>query len=167
MNFINMLKELLLLLNNDTQDPLPTVKSEYVRMYFEHQYDRVEKLESQRLTITNIVISLTVLIFTFGFSNLQNLTFVNGVGLPVIIIILNSFAILYIRQTYKHIGQHLTRARKTLELHAKEMYQISLENPMPPLIMKQGIAGIQSSIHWILIIISVVPVAIYLYSILK
>ena len=52
----------------------PPPSEDYVRMYYDHQYDRMGKLESQRLTLTHIVITVTVVAFTFGFGD------ANGIG---------------------------------------------------------------------------------------
>jgi hypothetical protein len=42
------------------------VNENYVQMYYEHQYDSVEKLEAAKLTITNYVLTISALVFTFG-----------------------------------------------------------------------------------------------------
>ena len=74
-------------------------KDEFVRMYYEHQYDRLAKHESYRLTLTNYVLTISALVFTFGYQNTTQLTVINGIGLPLIIIIANIFAIGYIDRT--------------------------------------------------------------------
>src|SRR3972149_8359767 len=82
-------------------------QAEHVRMYYENQYARTAKLEDQRLAITNIVITLSVIAFTFGFSNPAGLTTITGIGLPTVMVIANIFAIIYIQLTYSVIRVHL------------------------------------------------------------
>jgi hypothetical protein len=59
---------------------------EFIRMYYEHQYDRMAKLEEQGHSITNIILSLSVLSFTFAFDPNSKPNLVTGVVLPIIII---------------------------------------------------------------------------------
>ncbi len=48
---------------------LAEAPDEYILAYYEHQYERMEKLEGQSLIVTNIVITLSVLAFSFGLGN--------------------------------------------------------------------------------------------------
>jgi hypothetical protein len=61
----------------------------YVSMYYQNQYDRIAKLENLRLSITNVVITLSVVSFTFSFSGAQPLNKIMGVILPILLIISN------------------------------------------------------------------------------
>ncbi len=74
--------------------------ADYVRMYYEHQYDRIAKHEDSRLTITNYVLTMSALAFTFGYPNVTQLTIINGIVLPVIVILVNIFALLYIERRW-------------------------------------------------------------------
>ena len=74
-------------------------QTEHMRMYYEHQYDRIAKLEDRRLAMTHIVITLSVITFTFGFANPKDLTVITGLGLPVIMLISNLLVITYINRT--------------------------------------------------------------------
>jgi hypothetical protein len=113
----------------------PQIKSnpspEFVRMYYEHQYGRMAELEQHRLTITNIVITLSLLAFTFGFGDITKLTVINGVGLPIVVILSNIFAIAYIHQASGFMDIHGKRARKALEIYAQELNQINAAIPWP------------------------------------
>ena len=49
------------------------ISRDYIRMYYDHQYDRIDKNESQALNLSNIVFTITALILTFGFDNQQSI----------------------------------------------------------------------------------------------
>ena len=138
---------------------------DFVRLYYEHQYDRMKALEEQRLTITNIVISLSVVAFTFGFQNLNDITIINGIGLPVLIIVLNLFAALYIWRTLQYIRVHRHRAKIVLGRYSKEMIEIDSEHKMPHVFLRLGLAKIQLIIHIVLLIPSSIPIVAYFASI--
>jgi hypothetical protein len=138
--------------------------SEYVRMYYEHQYDRMAKLEDQRLIVTNIVITLSVVAFTFGFQNTQGLTTLTGLGLPVVLALVNLSAIGYIVHTANVIKAHRGRARRVLELYAKELYQLDQSIQWSHRLWERW--KIQLLIHIVLILISLFPIYIYLRGII-
>lgn len=143
----------------ETSDP------HFIYLYYEHQYERMKALEEQRLTITNIVISLSVVAFTFGFQNLNSITIINGVGLPALIILLNLFAALYIWRTLQYIRVHRNRAKVVLDRYSKEMIEIDAKHEMPHVFLRLGLAKIQLIIHLVLLIPSSVPIIAYFMSI--
>src|SRR5687768_14137713 len=104
---------------------------DFVRTYYQHQYDRIKALEEQRLTITNIVVSLSVVAFTFGFQDIKNLTVINGIGLPMLIITLNLFAALYIWRTAQYIAVLRNKAKEVLSRYSKEMLEIDAKYQLP------------------------------------
>jgi len=79
--------------------------SKFAVVYYEHQYDRYAKLEEQRLTISNIVLTVTTVAFTFGFSQNQSNEVANFF-LPLVVGIINIFAILYAVRTINHMRVH-------------------------------------------------------------
>jgi hypothetical protein len=105
----------------------------YVRMYYEHQYDRIKKNEDQAMNISNIVFTITALILTFGFNNQQLFGSMLILFLPVIIIIANVFAILYIRENTRWIKVHQIRAKLILETYVPELYSLDKDNTAPPM----------------------------------
>ena len=138
---------------------------EYVRMYYEHQYDRMAKLEEQGLTITNVVVTLSVVALTFGFGNAQGLGVVAGVGLAFVMIIANAFAIFYAIRTGSWIQTHKSRAKRVLEVYSPDLYQLDQRTFAPH---RTGILGlgrrtIQILLHALLIATSVfIPLILYL-----
>ncbi len=148
--------------NFDVTQAKSNPSPEFVRMYYEHQYGRMTEIEQHRLTITNIVITLSLLAFTFGFGDIAKLTVINGIGLPIVVILSNIFAIAYIRQASGFMDIHGKRARKALETYAQELNQINVAIPWP----KRGILGgrttIQVLLHILLILTALLPVFVYL-----
>src|SRR5687768_8662090 len=138
---------------------------DFVRTYYERQNDRIKALEEQRLTITNIVVSLSVVAFTFGFQGLNNLTVINGIGLPMLIITLNLFAALYIWRTSQYIGVLRNKAKEVLSRYSKEMLEIDSKYPLPHVLFSLGLSKIQFIIHIILLIPSSIPLIVYFLSI--
>ena len=138
----------------------------YVRMYYEHQYERMSKQEEYRLTMTNYVLTVSALAFTFGYQNATNLTVVNGLGLPFIIILANIFAIVTISRTAQYIHIHKKRAHSVLEKHAPELEEINNKIVWK----KAGILGsrhdLQSKLHYLLVFTALIPMGLYFYQML-
>jgi hypothetical protein len=138
-------------------------EAEYVSMYYQNQYDRIAKLETLRSSITAVITTLTVGTFAFTFSGDQSLNVVTGVILPAILIISNLFAILYIAITYQTITTHLKRANKVLRQYAPGLSEISKSEPTPPWTNKFSLAHGQLLFHLLLIVISALPIWMYLF----
>jgi hypothetical protein len=136
--------------------------TEHVRMYYEHQYDRMAKLEEQGLTITNIVITLSVVAFTFGFGSAQGVTAIAGIGLPFVMIVANVFAIAYIGRTNSWIRTHRLRAKRVLEIYAQDLYQLDKTTFAPHRTRTLGRRKIQLLLHILLIIAALMPLILYL-----
>jgi acid phosphatase family membrane protein YuiD len=144
-----------------TNKGTPNVDMELVRMYYGHQHERFSELEKAQLTLTNIVLGVSTVSFTFGFSNNQTINLMNGIGLPIIVISINVFAILYYRQTSGYRRMHGKRAKRILELYAENLVKI-----------EQEIQGKRSSggwkfygaIHIFMILVALIPMVLYLQS---
>lgn len=138
------------------------VRPEYVRMYYEHQYDRMAKLEEQRLIITNIVLALSIAAFSFGFSNIHGLTIFTGLGIPVVLGFSNYFAIAYLAHSEDVIKAHKKRAKRALELYANDLYQLDTDKHYQWSKRWWPRWKIQLSIHIILIFIALFLAYTYL-----
>ena len=141
------------------------LSKEYIQMYYEHQYDRLAKLEEQGLTITNVVVSLSVVAFTFGFKDVPEVSIIAGVGLPALMIIANAFAIFYIMQTSAWIRSHKRRAKRILEVYSPDLLKLEQETIEPHRtgVWILGRRRIQMLLHILLIISSaLIPFIIYL-----
>ena len=138
-----------------------SIDLEYARMYYEHQYDRMKAIEGQRWALTNIVVSLSVLAFTFGFQNQPTFTIINGLGLPAVIAALNLFAMIYVLRTHNYILVHQLRARAVLDKYFKELFDIDAEHPQSKGRLGLGLSRIQMIIHMVLVIATVILLAAY------
>ena len=101
---------------------LDDIPADVLMNYYRHQYERMSKLEDQRTTITNITITLSALAFTFGFSMEVGFARIVGMGLLVIMVLANLFAIIYIFRTQSWIKTHELRAKGILETRYKQLH---------------------------------------------
>jgi hypothetical protein len=142
------------------------IDPDFVRMYYDHQYDRIEQNEKHRLTISNYVLTLSALAFTFGFQNGSQLTAINGIGLPVIIISANIVAILNIGYTAKFIDVHRNRAHEVLQRYIPVLSEIDETHSFDNLLLNRR-RKIEKRIHQLLILLSLIPLGLYLYPTLS
>lgn len=94
---------------------LDAIPDDVLMNYYNHQYDRMSNLEEQRLAITNITITLSILSFTFGFNMESTFSKTIGFALIAVMILANIFAIIYIVRTDSWIKTHELRAKGLLE----------------------------------------------------
>ena len=141
------------------------VDENYVRMYYAHQYERVAKLEDAKLTMTNYVLTITALTFTFGYQGSTRLTLFNGIGLPLIVIIANLFPIMYIHRSSQFTGAHKDRAREILRLYAPELKELNDRIKWPKGGFLSSRKRVQQGIHILLILTALIPVVIYLFQV--
>jgi len=142
------------------------VDPDYVRMYFQYQVDRINKHEEQSLNITNIVLTISAAIITFGFSNKQSVGSIFVLFLPVVIVVINLFAILHIRNRGSWISQHQVRARRIMEKYVPDLYALDQETIIPIKRFAVGKKRIQNVIHFLFILIGVALLAILVMELL-
>jgi hypothetical protein len=121
--------------NGDAPTEKGKVKPEYVRMYYEHQYDRMAKLEDQAMTITNVVVTLTVVVLTFGLGS--TISPAATVALSLVMVLANGFAIFYTVRTGSWIQTHRLRAKRTLKEFAPALYNLDNTTFAPHLVFRQ------------------------------
>jgi hypothetical protein len=143
-----------------------SVDDDYVRMYYEHQYEAMGRQEDTRLTITNYVLTMSALAFTFGYQNVAQLTIINGVGLPLVIIIANVFAIFYIERTAELVRVHGDRAHEILAVYAPELRKINEKHMWSKGGFLYSKRWLQKGIHVLLILTALIPVAVYVHQII-
>ena len=136
--------------------------SEYlVRMYYEHQYDRLAKLNDQRLRVSGLISTLSILVFTFGFDYEEAPNVVSGIALPIIIILANYLSIVYVTHSQRLKDMHKSRAKKVLSEYAPHLSTID-----------QGISGDRLKtwfsfsmtlyiLHVLFVVISLLLIVIY------
>ena len=128
------------------------------RIYYKIQYERINYLEQQRLTFSNIVVVVTALFVTFGFSVQESyLLWSKIVITSIFIVAINISAILFINKSRYWIKLHQERARKIREVMFNGLNEIMEEIPktdsnLDPLRR----AEVQKLIHKIFIILSFV-----------
>lgn len=153
--------------NNIQRENVDALSADYVCMYYQRQYARIEHHESQRLILSNVVITITVLGFTFGFGEISKLSILSGIGLPLIIIIANCFAVIYAHGSSAICHVHQDRAHATLERHAASLYLIQKEFELPKLRRGRGLSGTLACLHILLIFASFMPIVAYFNLTLK
>lgn len=145
-----------------SDDEISNIQNDDFRMYHQLQYDRIAQLEQQRLTMTNFVIGLSIISFSFAFSDINKLNIINAIGLPIVIIISNIFAMLYTSRSRKFIKMHQKRAEKAREIFSPRLNIIS--NEVPKIDSNRDLFNrtrLQIYLHVLLIIIAILPMFIY------
>ena len=137
------------------------VNPDYIRMYYEHQYDRIKKYEDQSLNISNIVLTISTLVITFGLNSRQSFGSILILFLPVVIIFANLTAILYIRDSAKWIKSHRTRAKRILEIYTPELFLLDNETVSPNSKGTVGRRRIQNLIHLLFIALAVILIFLF------
>lgn len=102
---------------------------ENFRMFYKLQYERIDKLEMQKNYVTTAVTCLGIITIFLAFNNLENLTHFSGLWLPIILIIANIFAIIYIKETKLFIKNHQRRAEKASEICSPILNEIRKKVP--------------------------------------
>lgn len=138
---------------------------EFVRMYYEHQYERVAKLEEARSTMTNYVLGLSTLVFAFAYQNVSNLSVINGIVLPLIIIVANYFPMRYIDRSTHFLNVHKKRARTVLKQYAPELGSLneSISWPKGPGFWWNR-QRLEKAIHVVVMLTALVPIVLFLYQ---
>ena len=134
-----------------------------VRMYYEHQFNRVERNENHRLTVSNYVLTLSALAFTFGFQGGLQLTVVNGLGLPLIVILANMTAISNIGYTATFIDVHRNRAHEILQRYAPELSKVDQMHNFKENLLNSR-RKIEGRIHQLIIFVALMPVGLFIYQ---
>ena len=136
---------------------------DYVRMYYEHQYDRIERNENHRLTVSNYVLTLSALAFTFGFQNGLQLTAFNGLALPLIVIVANLAAISNVDYTATFIDIHRSRAHELINRYAPELTAVDEKYNFKDTFLRRR-RIIEKIIHQLLILIALMPLGVFGYQ---
>ena len=127
----------------------------YVRMYYEHQFDRIEKLEAHALTISNFVLTISAAILTFGFGKQELFGDDMILFLPLIMIFVNISAILYVNDRARWINQYQTRAKRILEIYIPELFKLEEETAAPSKKWAIYRRTIQDLTHYLFVVIGV------------
>ena len=127
------------------------------RIYYQNQYDRVSKLEEQSLNITSIVATLSIAGFTFGYGGQSNMSMLTGLVLPLALLAVNIFAILYSGRTTKWIANHRLRGEAVLEQYAHNLYEQDREMFETGKVRHFGRRRLQVLLHTMLMAVALIP----------
>ena len=104
------------------------IDPEYIKMYFEHQYDRLARLELLAFAFTNIIVApLSGIILAIGFHKTEFIPRRYDSSVLLFVGVLNILAIAYIIRTCSQAQSHRRRAKKILEKYAKEVFLLDME----------------------------------------
>jgi hypothetical protein len=146
----------------ETPQSLKDVPDDYLIAYYEHQYERMEKLEGQSLTVTNIVISLSVLAISFGLGNSQDIIgILIGLALLIVMGVVNAFAIAYIISSKSWKNTHQKRAKDLLKDRVLELYEFDKNTTASYIEWLPGRTKFQVSLHVILLLVALGVFCIY------
>lgn len=106
-------------------NPNPTTSEENFRMYHQLQYDRIDRLESKRETFSNLIITISIAVFTFAYSKESGLEKQGDYALPILIILVNVVAIIFAAQSRYFIKMHQRRAEIAREMFAPALNLIN------------------------------------------
>lgn len=103
------------------------VKMENFRMYHQLQFDRMDKLESKRESFSNLVITLSIGILTFGFSNEFKVEDYMRIILSGTLMVINGISIKFIQESHILFKMHQDRAKIALQKFAPDLIAINSE----------------------------------------
>ena len=150
-------------MNNLSLTPIDTKQDPYilVKMYYDHQYERIARLHGQRLRIAGFVMTLSILGFTWVFERGIDLNILNGILLPLIIISANFLSLVYILFTKQWSRIHRKRARQILVEYAPHIYSLQQKIGLPRQISWFSLAKTLYILHVLLSVISLAIIAAY------
>ena len=107
---------------------LPT-DIESLKAYNQLQYDRIDKLENQRFSFANLILTLSTGALTLGYPNTTTPTsnLVQEIVIPLMIFLGNFMAIMYIHKSRGFIKMHQERAEKARDLYSPILNQLNKE----------------------------------------
>jgi hypothetical protein len=148
--------------SNDTSS-YTTDKDDF-RMYYEMQYKRMGELENQRLTMSNLIITVSVLSFGLAFEDTSKINIVNGLALPSAVILINLIAVAHGNRSREFIKMHQKRAKVALTRYAPELAKISLEEVEKRDSNQDALRRplLQVYIHLVLVVMALFAVGLYI-----
>jgi hypothetical protein len=149
--------------NTEKKSDLNDVPKDILMNYYNHQYERMGKLEDSRMAITNITITLSVLAFTFGFNASVQYSQLIGYALLFIMMTANWFAIAYILVTKSWIETYKRRSKGILEISAKPLFLFDEKTHANYSKRTPTLWQIHMSLHVLLILVAI-AMAIFLSS---
>ncbi len=98
--------------------------SENFRLFYQIQYDRIDKLESKRENFCNYIITLSAAVLAFGLAKPNEISNVDKNLILGFIVLVNVLVIIFIDRTRLWVKMHQKRAELASEKHASEFNEI-------------------------------------------
>jgi len=144
---------------------LEEVPDDIFMVYYNHQYERVKILEGQSLTVTNLVISLSVVALSLGLNQQQEqgaLQLWVGLAILLVMFFVNLFAIAYILSNKSWKKTHQKRAHETLKERVPSLHEFNENTHDNYKSWLPGRTQFQVSIHVILMLVALGMFILYL-----
>jgi uncharacterized membrane protein YkvI len=100
-------------------------------IYYQLQYDRIDKLETKRENFCNYIITISSALFVILLTNTDKLNTLNSIFLFIFIFLINTISIIFIFKTRPLIKMHQDRAKKARNKYLKGLNRISILVPKP------------------------------------
>lgn len=139
--------------DSDTEKESPI---ELTVAYYQHQYDRVAKLEEHRLAVGNFAIAVSAALLTFSLTTNNPGT---QLGASIVLVAVNIFAIQYGDRTIVYLRTHKKRAKHILQTFAPKIRKMDTEIvwEKSPSLWKA-----ERAIHIGLCVVALIPLALSL-----
>lgn len=141
--------------NETTDSHIEIIYKVYTIEYYNHQYNRMNQLEFLGIAITALIILINFGTFIFGFIFQKTVNISIRYILLISVIVLNIFAIFFIKRITSWERTHRRRAKKVLEKYAPDLYTLDRLNFEPHQEISYEHEDLQIFLHifWILLMI--------------
>jgi hypothetical protein len=144
---------------------LSAADMEALKIYYEHQNKRIEELEQQRLTMTNVIISLSILAFSLGLKDLATLNFLSAVALPIVVLLANVIAVIWNKRSRAFIKMHQARAHEALQRMSPAVEELDRSIPKPFDSEWDSLKrpDLQNYLHYLMVALATLPMGYFLF----
>jgi hypothetical protein len=116
---------------NKTENNYPKLPVETFRMFYQLQYDRIDKLETKRENFCNFILTLSTGLITYLLTNTESIKSNEMVLIISIIILSNITAIIFNHKTRPMIKMHQERAKEAVKYCCPKLGEIINLVPKP------------------------------------
>lgn len=99
-------------------------ESENFRLFYQIQYDRIDKLETKRENFCNYIITISSALFALGFAKSNDIELFHKDIMLWFIILVNILAIVFIHKTRIWVKMHQDRAKQASAKYSPEFNEI-------------------------------------------
>ncbi|MGH1491804.1 MAG: hypothetical protein ACRBK7_20845 [Acidimicrobiales bacterium] len=126
--------------------------------YWDHQYQRVGRLEEQRMTFTNIIVASSVVALALLVEGEQAAKTMALAGAFTAILAANVVAVAFIFRTRDHVRQHLVRSHATLHAMSPTLFALNRVTSTPTRRL-HSVNNYQVALHVLLAALALVALA--------